>query len=167
MAKIDELKEVIKRLRAKDGCPWDSEQTHASLKGDIMEEAAELLCGINLYEETGNPESMMEELGDLLMLIVMESEIASEEGLFDFEDTAEHVKDKMVRRHPHVFGDVKADTVGEVLKNWEMIKKDEKSGKEWMDDNIPQAFDEAIELLKKAKEKKLAKLRKKGEEKQA
>jgi tetrapyrrole methylase family protein/MazG family protein len=133
MAKIDELKEVIKRLRAKDGCPWDREQTHASLKGDIMEEAAELLCGINLYEETGNPESMMEELGDLLMLIVMESEIASEEGLFDFEDAAEHVKDKMVRRHPHVFGDVTADTTDQVLKNWDAIKMETKGQERYTD----------------------------------
>ena len=164
MAEIDELKKVIKRLRAEDGCPWDREQTHASLKGDIMEEAAELICGINVYEETKDPESMMEELGDLLMLIVMESEIASEEGYFDFEDVSKHVKDKMIHRHPHVFGDVKADTVGEVLKNWENIKKDEKTGKEWMDDNIPQAFDESIELLKKAKEKKIQKLLKKKEE---
>jgi tetrapyrrole methylase family protein/MazG family protein len=166
MSEIEELKKVIKRLRAKDGCPWDREQTHASLKGDIMEEAAEVICGINVYEETKNPESMMEELGDLLMLVVMESEIASEEGYFDFEDVSKHVKDKMIHRHPHVFGDVKADTVGEVLKNWEAIKKDEKSGREWMDDKIPQAFDEAIALLEKAKEKKIRKLQQKAAEKQ-
>ena len=161
MAQIDEFKEVIKRLRAKDGCPWDKEQTHSSLKGDIMEEAAEVICGINVYEETGDPSSMMDELGDLLLQVVMESEIASEEGLFDFEDVARNVKEKMIRRHPHVFGDVKADTTEEVLKNWAEIKKDEKSGKEWMDEKIPEAFDEAIELLKKAKEKKLKKLAKK------
>ena len=70
---------------------------------------------------------------------------------------SKHVKDKMIHRHPHVFGDVKADTVGEVLKNWESIKKDEKSGKEWMDEKIPEAFDESIELLRKAKEKKINK----------
>lgn len=161
MAQIDEFKEVIKRLRAKDGCPWDKEQTHSSLKGDIMEEAAEVICGINVYEETGDPSSMMDELGDLLLQVVMESEIASEEGLFDFEDVARNVKEKMIRRHPHVFGDVQADTTEEVLKNWAEIKKDEKSGKEWMDAKIPEAFDEAIELLKKAKEKKLKKLAKK------
>ena len=103
----------------------------------------------------------MDELGDLLLQVVMESEIASEEGLFDFEDVARNVKEKMIRRHPHVFGDVKADTTEEVLKNWAEIKKDEKSGKEWMDEKIPEAFDEAIELLKKAKEKKLKKLAKK------
>ena len=160
MSEIEELKNVIKRLRAEDGCPWDREQTHASLKGDIMEEAAELICGINVYEETKYPESMMEELGDLLMLIVMESEIASEEGYFDLEDVAKHVKEKMIHRHPHVFGDVQADTVAEVLKNWESIKRDEKSGREWMDENIPQAFDESIELLKKAKVKKMNKKQK-------
>ena len=160
MSEIEELKNVIRRLRAEDGCPWDREQTHASLKGDIMEEAAELICGINVYEETKYPESMMEELGDLLMLIVMESEIASEEGYFDLEDVAKHVKEKMIHRHPHVFGDVQADTVAEVLKNWESIKRDEKSGREWMDENIPQAFDESIELLKKAKVKKMNKKQK-------
>ncbi|MBR0481635.1 MAG: tetrapyrrole methylase [Firmicutes bacterium] len=159
MSQIEEFKEVIRRLRAKDGCPWDREQTHGSLKKDIMEEAGELLCGIDLYEETGIADSMREELGDLLMLIVMECEIASEEGLFDFEDVAGDVKDKMIRRHPHVFGDVKADTTEEVLKNWDIIKRDEKKGREWMDANIPQAFDEAAELLLKAKEKKLRKLK--------
>ena len=159
MSEIEEFKKVIKRLRAKDGCPWDREQTHSSLKGDIMEEAAELICGINVYEETGDPFSMMDELGDLLLQVVMECEIASEEGLFDFEDVARNVKEKMIRRHPHVFGDVSADTTEEVLKNWAEIKKNEKSGKEWMDEKIPEAFDEAVELLLAAKEKKLKKLR--------
>ena len=163
MSQLEDFKGIIKRLRAKDGCPWDREQTHSSLKGDILEEAAEVICGINLYEETGNPESMKEELGDLLMLILMECEIASEEGLFDLEDVAKGVKEKMIHRHPHVFGDVKADTTEEVLKNWAEIKKTEKSGKEWMDDKIPEAFDECVMLLKKAKEKKLKKLAMKKE----
>ena len=158
MSEIEEFKKVIRRLRAEDGCPWDREQTHSSLKGDIMEEAAEVICGINVYEETGNAESMMDELGDLLLQVVMESEIASEEGLFDFEDVARNVKEKMIRRHPHVFGNVRADTTEEVLKNWAEIKSGEKSGKEWMDAKIPEAFDEAIALLEKAKEKKLRKL---------
>ena len=133
MSEIEEFKKVIRRLRAEDGCPWDREQTHSSLKGDIMEEAAEVICGINVYEETGNAESMMDELGDLLLQVVMESEIASEEGLFDFEDVARNVKEKMIRRHPHVFGNVRADTTEEVLKNWAEIKSGEKSGKEWME----------------------------------
>ena len=158
MAEIDELKQVIKRLRAEDGCPWDREQTHESLKGDLIEEAAEVICGINVFTETGNAESMMDELGDLLLQVVMHAEIASEEGLFDFEDVARNVKEKMVRRHPHVFGDADAKTTEQVLANWAEIKKNEKSGREWMDEKIPQAFDEAEALLIKAKTKKLAKL---------
>ena len=157
---MEDLLKIMEMLRGEGGCPWDREQTHSSLKKDIMEEAAEVICGINVYEETGNPESMKEELGDLLLQVVMESEIAAEEGLFDFEDVAKTVKDKMVLRHPHVFGDVKADTTEEVLRNWEVIKQGEKSGKEWMDEKIPEAFDESMELLKKAKEKKLEKLEK-------
>ena len=98
MSEIEEFKQVIKRLRAEDGCPWDREQTHSSLKGDIMEEAAEVICGINVYEETGNAESMMDELGDLLLQIVMESQIASEEGLFDFEDVARRIAEKVKSR---------------------------------------------------------------------
>ena len=157
MSQIEEFKEVIRRLRAEDGCPWDREQTHSSLKGDIMEEAAEVICGINVYEETGDPSSMMDELGDLLLQVVMESEIAAEEGLFDFEDVARNVKEKMIRRHPHVFGEVTADTTEEVLRNWAEIKKNEKTGKEWMDDKMPEAFEEAAELLEKARKKKEAK----------
>lgn len=167
MAQIDELKAVIKRLRAKDGCPWDREQTHASLKKDIVEEAAEVICGINVYEETGNAESMMDELGDLLLQVVMQAEIADEEGLFNFEDVAKNVKEKMIRRHPHVFGDVNAETSEQVLKNWAEIKKVEKTGKMWMDEKIPEAFDEAMELLKVTKAKKLEKLAKAKEENNA
>lgn len=167
MAQIDELKAVIKRLRAKDGCPWDREQTHASLKKDIVEEAAEVICGINVYEETGNAESMMDELGDLLLQVVMQAEIADEEGLFNFEDVARNVKEKMIRRHPHVFGDVNAETSEQVLKNWAEIKKVEKTGKMWMDEKIPEAFDEAMELLKITKAKKLEKLAKAKEENNA
>ena len=81
MSEIEELKAVIKRLRAKDGCPWDREQTHASLKPGCIEEACEVICGINIYEETGNADNMLEELGDLLLQIVMQAEIADEQGL--------------------------------------------------------------------------------------
>ena len=157
-SQIDQLKAVIKRLRAKDGCPWDREQTHGSLKSDMLEEATEVICGINVFEETGNGESMKDELGDLLLQVVMQAEIASEEGLFDFEDIAENVKAKMVRRHPHVFGDVVAENTEQVLKNWADIKAGEKTGKEWMDEKIPDAYEEAEKLLLESKAKKLAKL---------
>lgn len=161
MSEIDELKAVIKRLRAKDGCPWDREQTHASLKPGCIEEAAEVICGINIYEETGDADNMLEELGDLLLQIVMHAEIADEEGLFDFEDVARVVKEKMIRRHPHVFSDVTVANSDEVLANWAEIKKEEKKGKEWMDERLPDAFIESKELIDRAAERKRKKLEEK------
>ncbi len=141
---------IMEALRAPDGCPWDREQTHESLKAACIEEAAEVVCGINIYRDTGNCENMLEELGDLLLQVVMHAQIAKEEGLFDMEDVCRVVSDKMVRRHPHVFGDVNADTSSQVLVNWDKIKKDEKSGKEWMDDALPAAFEESKLLIDKA-----------------
>lgn len=161
MSEIDELKAVIKRLRAKDGCPWDREQTHASLKPGCIEEATEVICGINIYEETGDADNMLEELGDLLLQIVMHAEIADEEGLFDFEDVARVVKEKMIRRHPHVFSDVTVANSDEVLANWAEIKKEEKKGKEWMDERLPDAFIESKELIDRAAERKRKKLEEK------
>ena len=154
MSEIEELKSVIKKLRAEDGCPWDREQTHSTLKAPIIEEAAEAVCGINIYEETGNPENMKEELGDLLLQIVMQSEIASEEGLFNFEDVAKTVKEKMIRRHPHVFGNESLQNSQQVLDRWNEIKLLEKSGKEWMDAKLPEAFDEAEKLIDRARIRK-------------
>lgn len=154
MSQIEELKQVIKKLRAENGCPWDREQTHSSLKPACIEEASEVICGINIFEETGNPENMKEELGDLLMLIVMQAEIASEEGLFDFEDVARAVKDKMIRRHPHVFSDEHFCNSDEVLVRWEEIKTQENVGKEWMNARLPAAFEESRALIEKAKARK-------------
>ena len=153
MSQIEELKEVVKRLRSEDGCPWDKVQTHESLKPELIEEASEVLSGINVYLETGNGDSMKEELGDLLLQIVFHSSLAEDEGLFDFEDVAETVKHKMIVRHPHVFGEVHVDGVEDVLTNWEDIKRAQK-GKEWMDAKLPEAFEEAKELIEKAKERK-------------
>jgi tetrapyrrole methylase family protein/MazG family protein len=154
MAQIDELKDVVRKLRSEDGCPWDKVQTHESLKPELIEEACEVLSGINVYLETGNGDSMKEELGDLLLQIVFHASLAEDEGLFTFEDVAETVKNKMIERHPHVFGEVKVDGVGEVLTNWEEIKRNQKKGKEWMDAGLPKAFEEAGELIEKAKERK-------------
>lgn len=154
MSQIEELKSVVKELRSEHGCPWDKEQTLTSLKPGVIEEAAEVICSMNLYEETGNSESMCEELGDLLLQIVLQSEMASEEGLFDFEDVCRRVKEKMILRHPHVFGDVSVENTEEVLANWAEIKKGEKSGKEWMDKKLPEAFDEAEALIDRARIRK-------------
>lgn len=130
MQSFDEFKEVVRRLRTPDGCPWDREQTHSSLKPGIVEEAAEVLCGINIYEETGNAENLKEELGDLLLQVVMQTQIAEEEGIFTMDDVIKGITDKMIRRHPHVFGDVNVVSSEEVLINWEEIKLKEKRRKE-------------------------------------
>ncbi len=133
---FDEFCTIIARLRAKDGCPWDREQTHASLRPCMMEEAAELVSSIRILEETNNPENMIEELGDVLLQVVMHAEIAKEEGLFDIGDVLTVVSEKMIRRHPHVFGTTRADTSEKVLNNWEDIKKREKEGKEWIENPL-------------------------------
>lgn len=120
---------IIRALRSENGCPWDREQTHMSLRPCMMEEAAEVAAAIRIYDRTGNCENLREELGDVLLQVVMHSCIAEEEGLFTLEDVVNEVAEKMVRRHPHVFGHVSAETSGQVLQNWEEIKKQEKEGK--------------------------------------
>lgn len=154
MTKFEELENIIARLRAPDGCPWDREQTHSSLKAACIEEAAEVICGINILEDTGNSDNLKEELGDLLLLIVMHAQIAEEEGLFTMDDVICGISDKMIRRHPHVFGEETAADSGEVLDKWNAIKKQEKTGKEWMENYLPDAFNEAEELIGKARERK-------------
>ena len=151
---MDELREVVRRLRAPDGCPWDKEQTHGSLKSGIIEEASEVICGINVLEKTGNPENLKEELGDLLLQVVMQSQIAEEEGVFSLDDVCRGISEKLIRRHPHVFGDLKVSGTEEVLVNWEEIKAKEKEGKEDPNLFLPEAFNEAMELIDKARERK-------------
>lgn len=129
---FEDFKEIIATLRSENGCPWDREQTHESLRPCMTEEAAELLSAIRIYEQTGSAENMQEELGDILLQVMMHSQIAAEEGLFTIKDVIQEISEKMVRRHPHVFGDVSADTSAEVLKNWDEIKKKEKEGKSWI-----------------------------------
>lgn len=151
----EDFLEIIATLRSENGCPWDKVQTHESLKPCMMEEAAELLASIRIYDKTGNSENMIEELGDVLLQVVMHAQIASEEGLFTMEDVVNEVSRKMVRRHPHVFGTGNADTPDEVLVNWEEIKKEEKKDKDWVESplkEIPQelpALTRAVKVLKK------------------
>lgn len=154
MTKFEEFEHIIAKLRAPDGCPWDREQTHASLKKPCIEEAAEVVCGINILEQTGAPDNLKEELGDLLLQVVMHARIAEEEGYFTMDDVIQGIIDKMVRRHPHVFGDAVADDSGTVLKKWDEIKKQEKAGKEWTEAYLPAAFEEAKELIDAAAERK-------------
>jgi len=120
---FEKLAAVQARLRAPDGCPWDREQTHASLRTYLIEEAYEVLEAL----ESGDDAKFAEEMGDLLLQIVFHSEIAKEEGRFTVSDVIREVHDKMVRRHPHVFGEKRAKDSAEVLKNWEQIKKEERA----------------------------------------
>ena len=119
---FEKLAAVQARLRAPDGCPWDREQTHASLRTYLIEEAYEVLEAL----ESGDDGKFAEEMGDLLLQIVFHSQIAKEEGRFTVSDVIREVHDKMVRRHPHVFGEKRAKDSAEVLKNWEQIKKEER-----------------------------------------
>lgn len=100
---IGRLCEVVAQLRGPGGCPWDRVQTHESLKSACIEEAAEVLGGIDILRETGRAENLKEELGDLLLQVVFHAQLAQEEGLFSLADVAEAAAAKMVRRHPHVF----------------------------------------------------------------
>ncbi len=128
----EDFLKIIETLRSENGCPWDREQTHMTLRPCLMEEAAEVVAGIRILEETGNYENLREELGDVLLQVVMHSQIAKEEGMFSIDDVINEVAEKMVRRHPHVFGDVEVEGSGQVLENWEEIKKKEKEGKSYI-----------------------------------
>ncbi|MBR6293879.1 MAG: MazG family protein [Lachnospiraceae bacterium] len=157
MESFEKLVGVVARLRGEGGCPWDREQTHATLKATCIEEAAEVVCGINILEKTGNASNLCEELGDLLLQVVMQAQIAQEEGLFTIEDVTKAITEKMIRRHPHVFGEVTVSDSGEVLKNWEEIKKLEKKGKIDDDPYIDDAFDESEALIERARKRKAEK----------
>ena len=154
MSEIERLKIIVEKLRSDNGCPWDKAQTHESLKASCIEEAAEVISGINILEKTGDADNLKEELGDLLLQIMFHEVMAEEEGLFTFEDVVKSISDKMVRRHPHVFGDMKFATEEELHAAWAEIKRKEKEGKEWQVDYLPGAFNEAEELIKRARERK-------------
>lgn len=117
--------EIIAQLRAPGGCPWDIKQTHESLKKCLVEETGEVLDAIDHKDDA----NLCEELGDVLLQVVMHAQIAAEENRFTMEDVIQGVAEKMIRRHPHVFGDAKAETQEESLALWQEIKRKEKSGK--------------------------------------
>jgi tetrapyrrole methylase family protein / MazG family protein len=121
---LERLLAIMRRLRGPDGCPWDREQTLDSLKPYLVEECHEVLDAI----DSGDPAAHCDELGDLLLQIVFQAQLRAETGAFTFDDVATAIATKLIRRHPHVFGDVIARTSGEVLKNWEAIKRGEKAG---------------------------------------
>ena len=154
MTEIERLKEIVEKLRSKDGCAWDKVQTHASLKPCCIEEATEVIGGINILEKTNDPTNLKEELGDLLLQVMFHCVIAEEEGLFTFDDVAATVSEKMIRRHPHVFSQVTYSSKEEQHAAWEAIKKAEKEGKEWHEEYLRKAFDESKALIEKAKQRK-------------
>lgn len=124
---IDELLETMARLRAPDGCPWDREQDHQSIAECLVDECSELLETIDRLDM----DHMREELGDVLLQVVFHSQLARESGHFDFEAVAREINDKLIRRHPHVFGEGSLDTSDQVLHQWDAIKALEKK-------NVPQ-----------------------------
>lgn len=131
---IDELLDIMAKLRSPEGCPWDREQTHMTLRFHAVEEVYELMDAI----EAGDDHEMLEELGDLLLQVVFHCQLARERGAFDFDAVAKNIADKLIRRHPHVFGDSNAKTVDEVWAQWDQIKKNEKAGTKH---DRPSAFD--------------------------
>lgn len=148
---FDEFMDIIRKLRAPDGCPWDREQTHESLIPCIKEEAYEVIEAINRNDR----DNLREELGDVLLQVAMHSVIGEEENQFTIEDVISEVSEKMIRRHPHVFGSGSAADSGEVLANWEEIKRKEHKEKTVSESiaNIPAAFPANIraeKVMKKA-----------------
>ncbi len=155
---IEDVLRVMARLRAPDGCPWDREQNHRTLRRHAIEEVYELIDAI----EAGDDPEMIEELGDLLLQVVFHCQLARERGAFDFATVCRTLADKLVRRHPHVFGDLKVTDVATVWANWEKIKHAEKQGTRHERpsalDGIPKhlpALLRAEKLLKKARKAKL------------
>lgn len=126
---MKDLEEIVSILRAPGGCPWDREQTHASLRRGLMEESCEVIEAIN--EES--PEHLKEELGDVLLQVVFHADIEKDAGRFDLEDVADGICKKLIFRHPHVFGDVAVSGTDEVLSNWEDLKRKEKSQQTYTD----------------------------------
>jgi len=156
---IKDLLQVMAKLRSPTGCPWDREQSHQTLRRHAIEEVYELIDAIESRDDV----EMAEELGDLLLQVVFHCQLARERGAFDFEKVTRHLVDKLIRRHPHVFGTTRVKDVDEVWANWEKIKRAEKAGthRERVSalDGIPKhlpALLYAEKLLKKARKAKLA-----------
>jgi len=138
---IDRLIEIMAILRSENGCPWDKKQTITSLRPYIIEEAFETVEALDSFDRNNSDsvDNLKKELGDLLLQVVFVSQMAGEEELFNFEDVAKALSDKLTIRHPHVFGDDKADTSEEVLEKWNQIKK-QKENKKYLLDGIPVAM---------------------------
>ncbi|MGN0623929.1 MAG: nucleoside triphosphate pyrophosphohydrolase [Oscillospiraceae bacterium] len=146
---VYDLAEIVKILRSENGCPWDKVQTHQSIRQDFLEEVYEVLEAID-YD---NSDMLLEELGDVLLQVVFHTEIESEKKVFDLDDVANDVCKKLIIRHPHVFGDVQADNVDTVLKNWDSIKKETKGQESYTDTlkSVPKVFPSLMRAQKLGK----------------
>jgi tetrapyrrole methylase family protein/MazG family protein len=145
---FQEFVALIARLRGPDGCPWDREQTFASLKRFMIEEAYEAVEAV----DSGSRERLCDELGDVLIQVVLNAQLAAEEGSFTIDDVLANVTDKLIRRHPHVFGAVQVADSAEVLRNWEQIKREERPERTSVLDGVPRdlpALMKAMEVSKR------------------
>ncbi len=135
---MEQFLEIMRLLRAPNGCPWDAEQTHESIRNNMLEEAYEAVEAI----DNGDFSALREELGDVLMQVVFHSVIAEETNKFNFSDVVNEVCEKLVYRHPHVFGNVQADTSEKVLENWDKLKMSEKHQQSYADTlkSVPKTF---------------------------
>ena len=135
---IDDLIEIVRLLRSENGCPWDKEQTHKSIRMDILEEVYEVIEAIDFNSE----EMLREELGDVLLQVVFHSQIETEKNSFNFSDVTNDICNKLIVRHPHVFGEVSVESSEDVLKNWDSIKKETKGQKTFTDTlkSVPRVF---------------------------
>ena len=154
MKEIERLKKTVETLRGETGCAWDRVQTHGTLKAACIEEAAEVICGINILDQTGDAANLKEELGDLLLQVVFHAVLAEEEGLFTLEDVAQTAADKMIRRHPHVFDGAHYASEAELREAWVAIKHEEKAGREWETAYLRAAMREAAALIETAERRK-------------
>ncbi|MGM0889898.1 MAG: nucleoside triphosphate pyrophosphohydrolase [Bacillota bacterium] len=145
---FSKLRRVIAELRGPDGCPWDKKQTHESLKKYLIEEAYELIDSI----DEGDDEGMVGELGDVLLQVMLHSQIGEDEGMFTIDDVIEGITAKMIRRHPHVFGDVEVNCEEDVLVNWQKIKEDEKGGETKALNSILDGIEKSLPNLLRAEE---------------
>ncbi|MDJ1121740.1 nucleoside triphosphate pyrophosphohydrolase [Olsenella sp. YH-ols2217] len=144
---MDALVRTIWRLRQPDGCPWDKEQTHRSIKRNLVEEAYEAVDAI----EEGSDAHLAEELGDVLMQVLLHAQIAADEGAFTFDDVAWGLNEKLIRRHPHVFGEAAAQDPDDVLGIWESVKAEERAGRtgvEGLLDSVPRSLPALMECQK-------------------
>ncbi|MGN1339654.1 MAG: nucleoside triphosphate pyrophosphohydrolase, partial [Oscillospiraceae bacterium] len=135
---INDLQRIIEILRSENGCPWDKVQTHESIRTDLIEETYEVCEGI----DSNSPEMLREELGDLLLQIVFHAQIERENKTFDFDDVCNDICQKLIYRHPHVFGEIKVNNSDEVLKNWDALKRESKHQDNFTDtlESVPKTF---------------------------